>query len=456
MPGFTEKYNEFTDSTYFKNLKAGVKFAIYYTAATFAVGCLGLIIKSPVLIFPFAMLISNPLVWIAMGIVSAVVYKKVAKPLFHLAKDSINKKRDLKEENSKKEGVSEQKSQDPEKKSELTRSVSEGSIVSPNKGSGEENRTLNRSMSLDSSGYASSEDGSSSQGTPTKARNRRASGASSDSGVGSIKSYKTTGDGNCFFHAVFGNNSSGSYKAEKAQQMREEWHKFLSQFTSLNDPSMPDVLKGQMQKVFNMFLDKPGDLTGRSDDIKKLAEATKSKIKNAECEAEKLKSRAVNSLNITPNQAFSDLMEYAKVFYPELSDDERNKKYNSEAITSSFTNNPELYKAYLEAMKNPGYYVFIEEVPILASLANVTVEFYAEDVDNEGNRITRHEVLLPNQNMINDGYERSDELWGNKEQETVQLEGAHYERAKVVEVLPISKTESVSSLQSVLSYCPIM
>ncbi|WP_265037174.1 C48 family peptidase [Wolbachia endosymbiont (group A) of Anomoia purmunda] len=43
-----------------------------------------------------------------------------------------------------------------------------------------------------------------------------------------IVQYNTTGDGNCFFHAVFGDNSSGQYKAEKAQDMRMEWHKFLS------------------------------------------------------------------------------------------------------------------------------------------------------------------------------------------------------------------------------------
>lgn len=470
MLGFTEKYNEFIDSTYFKNLKAGIRFAIYYAAATFAVGCLGLIIGSPILIFPLAMLISHPLVWLAMGIVSAVVYKTIAKPLFHSAKGFINKTRDLTEENSKEEGVGEQKSQEHgTEEQKLKRSVSENSIFTQEGTISTQNTTLRRKVSLDSSGYAtSSEDGASNRNTPIQ-RDRKSSGDSdySSGSDGSINStvnkqtrvahYKTEGKGNCFFHAVFGEkNSSNKYEAEKAQKMREGWHKFLSQFTSLDDQRMPDPLREQMQKVFNMFLDKPGDLTGRSDDIKKLAEATKSKIKNAECEAEKLKSRAVNSLNITPNQAFSDLMEYAKVFYPDLSDDERNKKYNSDAITSSFTNNPELYRAYLEAIKNPGYYVFAEEIPILASLANITVEFYAEDIDDKGNRITRHEVLLPNQDMIK-GYRRNDELWGNnKKKETIHLEGAHYERAEVVEVLPISKTESVSSLQSVLSYCPIM
>ncbi|CCE77378.1 conserved hypothetical protein [Wolbachia pipientis wAlbB] len=85
-----------------------------------------------------------------------------------------------------------------------------------------------------------------------------------------VVKYDTAGDGNCFFHAVFGDNSSGTYKAERAQDMRMEWHKFLSRFTSLDDPSMPAPLKDQLEKVFNMFFNKPGDLTGKSDKIKGL------------------------------------------------------------------------------------------------------------------------------------------------------------------------------------------
>ncbi|WP_265040225.1 C48 family peptidase [Wolbachia endosymbiont (group A) of Trypoxylon clavicerum] len=83
--GVTEKYNQLKESTYF----TGGKFVIYATcvclAATFAVGCLGAVIGSPLLTFPLAILISNPVVWVLMGIILTVAYK--------LAKNYINGKR---------------------------------------------------------------------------------------------------------------------------------------------------------------------------------------------------------------------------------------------------------------------------------------------------------------------------------------------------------------------------
>ncbi|GFY65362.1 uncharacterized protein TNIN_38641 [Trichonephila inaurata madagascariensis] len=72
-----------------------------------------------------------------------------------------------------------------------------------------------------------------------------------------VVKYNTAGYGNCFFHAVFGDNSS-------------------------DDVSMPAPLRAQLEKVFNMFLNKPGDLTGKSDKIEKLVEQTNRKIENAE------------------------------------------------------------------------------------------------------------------------------------------------------------------------------
>ncbi|OAM00347.1 MAG: hypothetical protein TV42_02110 [Wolbachia endosymbiont of Dactylopius coccus] len=103
MSGIIEKYNQFKESTYF----ADGKFVIYATcvclAATFAVGCLGLIIGFPLLTFPLAMLISNPVVWVLMGIILTVAYKMVVKPLFYLAKNYIN---------GKGAGQGEQKTQD--------------------------------------------------------------------------------------------------------------------------------------------------------------------------------------------------------------------------------------------------------------------------------------------------------------------------------------------------------
>nr|WP_253308923.1 hypothetical protein [Rickettsia endosymbiont of Ceutorhynchus assimilis] len=69
-----------------------------------------------------------------------------------------------------------------------------------------------------------------------------------------VVKYNTAGDGNCFFHAVFGDNSSGPYKAERAQDMRMEWHKFLSQFESLDDASMPAPLRDHLNYLFQLYL----------------------------------------------------------------------------------------------------------------------------------------------------------------------------------------------------------
>lgn len=93
MLGITGKCNQLKKSTYF----ADWKFVIYATcvclAATFAAGCLGAVIGSPLLTFPLAMLISNPVVWVLMGIILTVAYKMVVEPLFYLAKNYINGKR---------------------------------------------------------------------------------------------------------------------------------------------------------------------------------------------------------------------------------------------------------------------------------------------------------------------------------------------------------------------------
>ncbi|WP_343288945.1 hypothetical protein [Wolbachia endosymbiont of Encarsia formosa] len=251
-----------------------------------------------------------------------------------------------------------------------------------------------------------------------------------------VVKYNTAGDGNCFFHAVFGDNSSGIYKAERAQDMRMEWHKFLSQFTSLDDVSMPAPLRAQLEKVFNMFLNNPGDLTGKSDKIEKLVEQTNRKIENAEDNVKRLVSKAISKLNVSHNQAMLNLKEYAEALNGH-GKDEYGDQYNSEFITHSFLNNSELYQAYLEAIKGQSYFIFIEEASILASLANIEINVHCEVSGRE-----KQQKFEPNPEMINDdemnkflgrdGYKINDELWGSKERETIYLEGNHYSRAKIV------------------------
>ncbi|WP_265035860.1 OTU domain-containing protein [Wolbachia endosymbiont (group A) of Anomoia purmunda] len=277
-----------------------------------------------------------------------------------------------------------------------------------------------------------------------------------------VVKYNTAGDGNCFFHAVFGDNSSGPYKAERAQDMRMEWHKFLSQFTSLDDVSMPAPLRAQLEKVFNMFLNKPGDLTGKSDKIKELVEQTNRKIENAEDNVKRLVSKAVSKFNISRDQAMRDLGEYAEALHG-LGKNEYNAQYNSEFITHSFLNNSELYQAYLEAIKSQSYFVFIEEISMLASLANIEINVYYKDNNSEEQkRFEPDPQMINNDDQLNqvfnrESYKLNDELWGSKERETIHLGGNHYSRAKIV-TKEIQEQEDFLlakklQLDEILEYC---
>ncbi|WP_341822577.1 hypothetical protein [Wolbachia endosymbiont (group A) of Clivina fossor] len=300
-----------------------------------------------------------------------------------------------------------------------------------------------------------------------------------------VVKYNTAGNGNCFFHAVFGDNSSGPYKAERAQDMRMEWHKFLSQFTSLDDVSMPAPLRAQLEKVFDAFLNTPRDLTGKSKKIKGLAEQTNKKIEEADSKTQELKEeivknfrddgdfrkviypvieRAINQRNErnidsprdqktllsvedllkeeNKKRLYDDITEdlesCALILNPNLSKKEYGNTYDPKVIKDSFFNDEVLYKAYLEAIKSQSYFVFIEEISMLASLANIEINVYYKDNNSE-----EQKKFEPDPQMINDddqlnqvfnreSYKLNDELWGSKERETIYLGGNHYSRAEIV------------------------
>ncbi|MGL9779643.1 MAG: ankyrin repeat domain-containing protein [Wolbachia sp.] len=162
-----------------------------------------------------------------------------------------------------------------------------------------------------------------------------------------VEKCTTKGDGNCFFHAVFGDSSSGVYKTDRAKEMRQEWNKFLSQFESLDDPKMPKALRERLSLVFH---------------------------------------------NVFPMQEL-------------------------DFCTSN------LYKEYLSKVNEQSYFIYVEEVPILASLANIEVEIhYTQKLPDK---------IKPNPGMINADYKTNQELWGSKVQEAIYLEGNHYSRAEV-------------------------
>ncbi|WP_265027317.1 C48 family peptidase [Wolbachia endosymbiont (group A) of Bombylius major] len=632
MLGITK--NNQKESTYF----AGEEFVIYATcvclAATFAAGCLGAVIGSPLLTFPLAMLISNPVVWVLMGIILTVAYKMVVEPLFYLAKNYINGKRASKGEKSEEKDTELQDLQGktPEKQArpktpdrdsgifdckenkdsfvyktnkkedykfwlsnfdiaEIAKSYygwmpyrkkghrefSKGVFFScldnltsflgnrlqeyKDKVKGDNNLVLSsilnlnnnhwvtlvishdekskkfrayycdsfgeplpeevssalqKTLGIDNSSIRNSKakqqddkyncgifalenakkitdmlkagksfdeiddqlkyelsseqliekrkefakalkkDEQSRAGTPSPVLGGPGNISRKDSGVSldsveskqtKIVQYNTTGDGNCFFHAVFGDNSSGQYKTEKAQDMRMEWHKFLSQFNSLNDPRMPELLKGQMQKVFGAFLENPNHLIGMSDSIKDLVQHTNRRVEKITKKTNKLIKKLCCLTTLKENEVIGDLRRISASNL-NISERKYDRNYNSDTAANSFLNGKSIYRSYLEAISSQSYHVFIEEISILASLANIEIDVYYKNNGNDVNTL-----FLPNAGMINEGYQQNNELWGNKEQETVYLAPGHYERAEIVEVEPSLMEKVSSAIQSVVTVC---
>ncbi|GFR09097.1 uncharacterized protein TNCT_5851 [Trichonephila clavata] len=444
MSGIVEKYNKLKENAYFIKFKAGGRFTIYalgiYLAATFTIGCLGLIIGSTFLTLPLAMLIFHPVAWILMGIVLTATYKMVIEPLFHLIKGYVDGKEASKGEKSPKE-----------QKFTRCKSLDSGLDTISRKTDDLDKRVRRNSYS------PSTDSGIVPGSKPASSNNsRRNSNASGDSGLGvnsakdkqyKVVTYNTTGDGNCFFHAVFGDNSSSLCKAERAQDMRMEWHKFLSQFHSLNDPKMPELLKEQMQKVFGAFLENPNHLIGRSDSIKDLVQYTNRRVEKIKKKTKKLIKKLCCLTTLEEDEVISDLRSIS-VSNLNISERKYDRNYNSDTTANSFLNGKSIYRSYLEAINSQSYYVFIEEIPILASLANIEIDVHYKNNNNDV-----HTVFKPNPVTINEGYQRNNELWGDKRQETIYLKPGHYERAKVVEAEPSLMEKANSALQGAAAAC---
>ncbi|MGL9717592.1 MAG: hypothetical protein ACR5K9_02685 [Wolbachia sp.] len=394
MSGTTEEFTK---------LKAGGRFAIYafgiYLATTFTIGCLGVIIGSPLLTLPLAMLISHPIIWIAIGIALAVTYKVAIKPLYRLVR---NGKGASKEEKSNAESTELQKL--PEEKQAIVNQKLQREKTAADRESPNPNPDGDSGVSINS---------------PASKQTK-------------VVHYSTAGDGDCFFHATFGDNSSGQYKAEKAQEMRMEWHKFLSQFNSLDDARMSAPLKAQLGKVFNMFLNKPEDLTDKFNKIKRLAGYTNKKVEKIKKKVKQLKKKLLCA-GLQENEVDSNLKELAVSNF--FSTRRYDKNYNSENAANSFLNSRIIYESYLDSIKSQNYFVFIEEILILASLANIEI-----NVHYKNNGKDERTVFKPNLEMINEDYQQNDELWGEKEKEMIHLAANHYSRAGIVE---LEETQSV-------------
>ncbi|WP_264338206.1 ankyrin repeat domain-containing protein [Wolbachia endosymbiont (group A) of Cheilosia soror] len=180
----------------------------------------------------------------------------------------------------------------------------------------------------------------------------------------------TVGDGNCFFHAVFGDvNSSDKYETDKAQAIRQEWHKFLSGFESLESESMPKKLKETLSLIF-------------------------------------------------------------KEVFPE-----REGEHNSGRI----------YKKYLDEIVKQNYHIYVNEIGILASLANIKIELYIQG------QSSHH--IGPDEELLSGNYKRDDKIWGKRKQVEIHYEANHFSHVKSsVEQSPLKDIGSSPSRQSSTSH----
>ncbi|WP_168464713.1 hypothetical protein [Wolbachia endosymbiont of Ctenocephalides felis wCfeT] len=245
---------------------------------------------------------------------------------------------------------------------------------------------------------------------------------------------------------------------------------------------MPKHLRGELETVFSDFLLELEGSIGQSGKIKALAKQVNRRIDKAEKNIKALKKGIVEKFKCDDdfrNQIYSviketidtrnkrnihspedqkallsiedllkeenserlhndieaDLKPCALILNPNLSGEDYDNTYNPKVIKDSFLNSKDLYKSYLEAINNQKYFIFLSEIPILASLANIEINVhYKNNYKNNGS--DNNTVFKPNLEMINEDYQQNNELWGNKERETICLKGegkgAHYERAEVI------------------------
>ncbi|MCX3065156.1 OTU domain-containing protein [Wolbachia endosymbiont of Drosophila pseudotakahashii] len=184
--------------------------------------------------------------------------------------------------------------------------------------------------------------------------------------IARAKALETKGDGNCFFHAAFGEEVHGCYRANKAQEMREEWSKFLSKFESFQDPNMPKALRGYLYGVFYAF-------KGTNEGIK-----------------------AMEDLGLQ-----GEITDHGE---------------NSLLADSAF------YKSYLRKIEEQNYHVFMQEASLLASLANTEIHIYMKAED----RLCK-QVFEPNSEMVK-GYVPNQRLWGESTKVVILCQDNHYSR----------------------------
>lgn len=260
----------------------------------------------------------------------------------------------------------------------------------------------------------------------------------------SVNVLRTKGDGNCFFHATFGESNGFQIECKTGMDYREKWHKALAKYNSLADKNMPKVFYDAISAVFLMFLEDPTvvpELEGNL--LKNLCQQTHEIMakteEHAECsrasiylgiENEKLGTKQIfiqiiqgllnteesgkkheiiiknlkeycKQNNIRSDQS-EKLWEARKTLFDLIKGDclkdaifanqqayfelyvlnYRQEDFDKNLAKQNFLSNPKLYQCYLNVIKSQFYYIFIQEIPMFANLFNVTITVQQEDIDD--------------------------------------------------------------------------
>jgi hypothetical protein len=255
--------------------------------------------------------------------------------------------------------------------------------------------------------------------------------------------FQTKADGNCFFHAAYGNNIKEEYVEKNAKIMRIQWYNFLQEFVDEKKAAtMPLSLKSRLHTLFNMFFQSNDTAPTNfwlQPDVKSIYEETKNAIQSSLLETQqlvdsliteintanstigkqilkqalllllrrnssikdKLLSKNIDIENIKDNLLVSEynfltgllteietrnllqenLEIFAKLYNPSYTTEIFHNKFNPEYIIRRFLNSPKVYTAYLNVIKDPSYFIAFDEIPILASLSQTYIKVWYREVD---------------------------------------------------------------------------
>lgn len=232
---------------------------------------------------------------------------------------------------------------------------------------------------------------------------------------------ETAGDGNCLFHACMGDVVNGKYMCGTAMVLRTKWADFMSTFSCAADPRMPPLLLELMRNLFQLFLDKKRvpeqmlnsehvqqllikvseihDVTlatsraGIIDIINALKDEPREKheyllsylVQRAKEQLERMDSPQPKMKAFVDgdggtdydsewfkNLVLANLADCLSALYV-LPVDEARARYRTDLQVEMVLRDEAFYRIYCEEIRSQSYYVFVEEVPIIASVLGLNV-----------------------------------------------------------------------------------